>query len=126
MFESFALRQLLAFIAQATRIEKLPEREQEWPDFFDNTKGIGPVERQLFYKHRSGVMLPFKGHTRPVPIEEKIGIEAHITAVKFGTTSRARKFWRKLIESEEIPPEIWQLFGKTPEGAAQQIGRAHV
>jgi len=121
MFQTFWLRQLTAFLAQASRIEKLPEREKVWPDYFDNTDGIGPVKRTLFYKSSGGIMLPFKGKPGIIPIQEKVGIEAHITAVAFGTTARARKFWVKLIDAGEIPEMVWRLFGQVPTEAAQRM-----
>lgn len=121
MFQAFWLRQLVAFLNQTTGIEKLPPREKEWPDFFDSTDGIGPVKRKLFYKHSSGVMLPYKGRPSLLEPDQKVGVEAHITAVAFGTTSRARKFWVGLIDSGEIPDSIWQKFGETPTEAAQRM-----
>lgn len=121
MFNSFWIRQLVAFLAIQSGVEKLPERETEWPSYFDNTDGIGPVKRSLFYKHSSGVLLPFKGRPSPLAIEDKIGVEAHITAIAFGTTKKARKFWKGLIDSGDIPEELWRKFGATPAGAAERM-----
>ena len=115
MMLPFNYRWLIEFLKTA------PPREKEWPDFFDNTVGIGPVQRTLFYKHKSGVMLPYEGTPRPIPIEKKIGIEAHITAVEFGTGKKSRKFWTGLIDSGEIPEEEWKRFGEMPTEAAQRM-----
>lgn len=104
------LRQAIAALALAT-VEKEPERANEWPEFFDNTKGIGPIERTLFYKERhSGILLPYKGLPRPVPVENKIGVEAHITAVPFGTSRSARKFWLQQIHEGIFPEELLARF----------------
>ena len=104
------VRHLVSWARLAT-VETEPERAQGWPDFFDNTEGIGPVKRTLFYKDkRSGILLPFKGYAKPVPAEKKIGVEAHITAVPFGTTKSARAFWRKQIEQGLIPEPVVQLY----------------
>jgi hypothetical protein len=101
-FNSFWIRRLIA-LARST-VEKTPEQAQGWPDFFDNTEGIGGVQRTLFYKDkRSGIMLPYKGTPKPVDVTRKIGVEAHITAVAFGTTKRARAFWKKQLLSGVIP-----------------------
>lgn len=102
---SFWYRQLAA--ATRSVVETKPEPAKAWPDFFDNTEGIGPVQRPLFYQDkRSGILLPFKGRAKPIPIEEKIGIEAHITAVAYGTTARARKFWANQIRGDLLPEDI--------------------
>lgn len=114
------IRQAIAWLRLLT-VETLPERETEWPDYFDNTEGIGVVKRELFYHHRSGVMLPFKGSPTPIPVSSKIGIEAHITAVAFGTTARARKFWADLIMSSAIPPELAAKFGSSVDAQAQRM-----
>lgn len=119
-FSSFFVRQAIVWLRLLT-VETLPERETEWPDHFDNRDGIGPVKRELFYRHKSGIILPYKGEPTPMPVTSKIGIEAHITAVAFGTTSKARKFWRALIESGEIPPELAAKFGATIEAQAQRM-----
>lgn len=109
LLNSFWLRQFAA--AARSTVEKKPEIAQAWPDFFDNTEGIGPVKRPLFYKDkRSGILLPWKGRAKPIPIEEKIGIEAHITAVAYGTTKRARKFWADQINGGLIPDEILAFY----------------
>ena len=122
MLNTFLLRQIVSFLAVKSGFERLPERESEWPSYFDNTDGVGPVKRELFFRDkRSGVYLPYKGTPKPVAIEKKIGLEAHITAIAFGTTRSARKFWTNLIESGEIPDEIWKRYGKTVEVAAQRI-----
>lgn len=119
---SLWLRQLLAALAATSGYHKLPERETAWPHHFDNTDGIGPVARQLFYRDKgTGIYLPFKGMSAPVPVEQKIGIEAHITAIAFGTTRAARAFWSRLIEAGEIPDEIWQLYGDDVASAAQRM-----
>jgi len=108
---NFWIRQLLAFAMQASGVEVVPDQAMGWPDYFDNTDGIGEVKRTLFYKdRRSGIMLPYKGRAKPVEVESKIGIEAHITAVSFGTTKRARAFWRKQIEQGLIPDEVVQKY----------------
>jgi len=109
--QSFWIRRLVTWARQAT-IETVPERAQGWPDFFDNTKGIGPIERTLFYKDsRTGIMLPFKGRAEPVPIEQKTGVEAHITATAFGTTKAARAFWKKNITNGIIPMDVVAFYG---------------
>lgn len=110
MFTSIWIRQLVAALKLAT-VEQAPEPAQGWPDHFDNTEGIGPVKRPLFYKDKSsGILLPFKGRAIEVPPERKIGMEAHITAVPFGTTKRARAFWRRQIEQGLIPEEIVERY----------------
>lgn len=108
LLNSFLVRNLISMARSV--IEKRPDQAQGWPDFFDNTDGIGGVQRTLFYKSR-GVMIPFKGRTKPVPIESKIGIEAHITAAIFGTTRRARKFWKTQILDGIIPADVVAFFG---------------
>ena len=109
MLNTFWYRQLVA-LARST-VETKPERARAWPDYFDNTDGIGPVKRPLFYKDkRSGILLPYKGRAKPVPVEDKIGIEVHITAVAYGTTKRARKFWENQIRDGLIPQEVLNLF----------------
>lgn len=102
----FWFRQFISWSLKSAGIEKLPQRAESFPDYFDNTDGIGEVRRKLFYKHKSGVMLPFKGRPRPVDVGDKIGIEAHITAVSFGTTARSRKFWKTAIYNGLIPDEL--------------------
>lgn len=110
MLTTLWIRQLVAALRLAT-VETAPEPAQGWPDYFDNTEGIGPIQRTLFYKDkRSGILLPFKGRAKPVPVEKKIGVEAHITAIAFGTTKKARAFWRKQIEEGLLPDEVIQLF----------------
>jgi len=110
--QGFWIRQLVSWARQATGIETVPERAQGWPDYFDNTTGIGPIARTLFYKDtRTGIMLPFKGRAEPVRIEERIGVEAHITAIAFGTTKSARAFWKKNIENGLIPLDVVAKFG---------------
>lgn len=102
---SFFIRQLLA--AARRPFERAPERAQGWPSFFDNTDGIGSVKRVLFYKDKkTGVMLPYKGYAAPVQPKTKVGIEAHITAVPFGTTKSARAFWKKLILAGTLGDDI--------------------
>lgn len=108
MLETFWWRQFLALARSVA--EKKPERARAWPGFFDNTEGIGPVKRPLFYRHKSGVLLPFKGRPNLQPIEKKIGVEVHITAVAYGTTKRARKFWENQIREELIPKDILNKF----------------
>lgn len=106
---SFWLRQLIA--AANSTVEKKPEIATKWPDFFDNTDGIGSVKRPLFYKDkRSGILLPFKGRSAPVAVEDKIGVEVHITAVAYGTTKKARAFWTRLIRSGELDDTVIELF----------------
>jgi hypothetical protein len=113
--DPFWYRQLIALAKSVT--EKTPERGNDWPEYFDNTDGIGHVKRKLFYKdRRSGILLPYKGRSKPVPVEEKIGLEAHITAVSFGTTNRSRKFWSQLIASSELPKEVIDLYRKGFDG----------
>ncbi|MCH9637759.1 MAG: hypothetical protein K0U16_07430 [Gammaproteobacteria bacterium] len=122
MVNAFWLRRFLAMMAQAGQIiEQLPEPAANHPEYFDNRRGIGPVERKLFYKHRSGILLPFKGSPKEIPIEKRIGVCAHITAIAFGTTARKRKFWRKLIEDGTIDDVTWKLYGETPEAAAERM-----
>ena len=102
----FWLRQIAAAARQAT-VETVPERAQAWPEHFDNSKGIGPIARPLFYRdRRSGILLPYKGRAAPVPVKQKIGIEAHITAVAFGTTKKARAFWKEHLTSGLIPEDV--------------------
>lgn len=90
-------RQFLAASLQLVGVEQLPDRAAAWPDYFDNTEGIGDVRRPNFYKYSSAHMLPYKGRPQPVDVSKKIGIEAHITAVAFGTSRRRRKFWEGQI-----------------------------
>ncbi len=106
----FWFRQFIAWGLQSAGIETVPGRESAWPDYFDNTKGIGEVKRKLFYKSNGGVLLPFKGRPKPVLAETKIGIEAHITAVAFGTTKSARKFWLQAIQSGLIPDALLKKY----------------
>lgn len=118
---SFALRRVIAFLSIVSGYEKLPERETEWPAYFDNRDGISVVKRELFYKSRSGVLLPFRGDATPLSVTDKIGVEAHITAAEFGTTKKARAFWAGLITSGEIPAELVARFGQTVETQAQRM-----
>lgn len=107
----FWFRQFIAWSLQSTGIERLPERETAWPDYFDNTEGIGEIKRTLFYKHsQSGIYLPFKGRPNSVKPSTKIGIEAHITAVSYGTTKRSREFWLKCINDELIPDVLLKKY----------------
>jgi hypothetical protein len=107
----FWFRQFISWSLKSAGIESLPERATRWPDHFDNTKGIGEVQRTLFYKDkRTGLMLPFKGRGRPVDVSTKIGVEAHITAISFGTTKRARQFWLRAIEDGLIPEVLLQKY----------------
>lgn len=115
------IRQLVSWLKLSSGFEQEPPVEEEWPDFFDNTDGIGLVKRELFYKSKGGVLLPFKGRPSPVEVETKIGLEAHITGCNFGTSKRARKFWRGLIDSGDIPEDVWKLYGQTPKAAAQRM-----
>jgi len=109
--QSIFLRQLLASVAQRT-VESLPPRATRWPDYFDNTEGIGAIRRPAFYRdRRSGVLLPYKGRAAFVPPEQKIGIEAHITAVAFGTTRKARARWRKRIAEGKLPVDLLRKYG---------------
>jgi hypothetical protein len=121
MLGSFAVRQLVAWLKIVSGVEQLPEREVEWPAYFDNRDGIGIVQRELFYKSRSGVLLPFKGDATPIPVTSKVGLEAHITATAYGTTKKARAFWAGLITSGEISPELAAKFGATVEAQAQRM-----
>lgn len=98
-----------------------PSMVEEGPDYFDNTRGIGPVDRTLFYKHTSGILLPFKGAPQPVPLSRRIGICAHITAIAFGTSASKRKFWKRLIDDGTIDEATWKLYGETPDAAAQRM-----
>ncbi len=108
----FWFRQFIAWSLKSAGIEKVPDRAEAWPEYFDNTDGIGEVKRKLFYKDkRSGVMLPYKGRAKPVPAEKKIGIEAHITAVAYGTTKRARHFWWDAIVDGLVPEEFAERYG---------------
>lgn len=103
-------------------IETVAPIESEWSQpYFDNTDGIGPVKRELFYRHRSGVMLPYKGAPIDVPITSRIGVCAHITAIAFGTTSRQRRFWGLLIDDGTVPSDVWRKFGEVAEAAAQRM-----
>ena len=114
----FWFRQFISWSLKSTGIETVPERAANWPDYFDNTQGIGEVARTLFYKDKqSGVLLPFKGRARVVDVETKIGLEAHITAVAYGTTSKARKFWTNAIKQDLVPLELAIRFGLPGEVA---------
>ncbi len=107
----FWFRQFISWSLKSAGIERLPERATVWPDYFDNTEGIGEVKRALFYKDkRTGLMLPFKGRGRPADVSTKIGVEAHITAVSYGTRKRARKFWLRAIEDELIPEVLLKKY----------------
>ena len=107
----FWFRQFISWSLKSAGIEKLPERATVWPDHFDNTDGIGEVKRPLFYKDkRTGLMLPFKGRGRPVEASTKVGVEAHITAVSYGTTKRARRFWLRAIEDDLIPEVLLKKY----------------
>lgn len=125
----FWFRQFISWSLQSAGIERLPDRETAWPDHFDNTEGIGEVRRQLFYKHsQSGIYLPFKGRPNPVDPSTKVGIEAHITAVSYGTTARAQKFWLKAINDNLIPDVLLKKYQAraledegSPEFAAQRM-----
>lgn len=109
-FGSFWARQFGALLRAP--FEQTPERALGWPDYFDNTTGIGPVDRPLFYKDkRSGILLPYKGRAKPVDVSTKIGVEAHITAVAYGTTKRARAFWRRQLADGLIPPDVVAHYG---------------
>lgn len=114
LLHAFWARQVLAALARLT-VESVPERAHGWPgwpEYFDNTSGIGSVERPTFYKdRRSGVLLPFRGRAKPVPVEEKTGVEAHITAVPFGTTRKARKFWKQQIAEVKVPNDVVERYG---------------
>jgi hypothetical protein len=113
-------RQFITWGLLSAGVVQLPDRASEWPDHFDNTQGIGEVQRTLFYKDkRTGIMLPFKGRAKPVEPDTKIGIEAHITAVAYGTTRRARKFWEKAIGDGLVPD--WERWGATHAEAAQRM-----
>lgn len=118
----WSFRQWIALALRSAGIEKLPPREAGWPDHFDNCEGIGAVKRTLFYKHKSGVMLPFKGRPRPVDVAQKIGVEAHITAVAFGTTARARRFWATQIRDEVVTD--WRRFAVGAPGNGGEIEHA--
>jgi len=122
MLSNFWIRHVISWLQITSGMVQLPERETEWPAYFDNTDGIASVKRPLFFKERhSGIYLPYKGLPNLVPVESKVGVEAHITAVAFGTTSSARKFWLKLIESGTIPEELCKRFGAEPEAQAQRM-----
>lgn len=105
------------FIAAALRlvgVEQLPPAAKVWPDFFDNTTGIGDVQRPDFYKHKpSGKMLPFKGRPNPVDPSSKIGVEAHITAVAFGTSRWRRRFWRQAVKDGKLSDDLLERYGWT-------------
>jgi hypothetical protein len=123
MLHSLLARQVLATLAQLT-VERLPTRASAWPDYFDNTDGIGYVRRPLFYKEAySGIMLPFKGRSRVVPPEERFGIEAHITAIAFGTTRKARGVWKQRIEGCLMTKEVIERYGGSIEDVGDQIDR---
>ena len=114
----FWFRQFLSWSLKSAGIETVPERAANWPDYFDNTEGIGEVKRTLFYKDkRSGIFLPFKGRAKPVEAETKIGVEAHITAIAYGTTKRARRFWINAIKEGLVSLETARKFGFTGEPA---------
>lgn len=117
----FWFREYISWSLRLVGVEELPPRASEWPGFFDNTNGIGPVQRELFYKHSSGVLLPFKGRPAAVDASTKIGVEAHITAVAFGVSKRAKKFWSGLITTGDLPEEIWKLFGATTDEAVMRL-----
>jgi hypothetical protein len=109
---SLWLRRFIAAARLAT-IETAPDRAVGWPDHFDNTAGIGPIQRPLFYKDkRSGILLPYKGRAAPLAVEEKIGIEAHITAIAFGVTDKAIRFWMKQLRSGLIPQDVVAFYAR--------------
>lgn len=120
----FWFRQFISWSFKSVGIEKVPERSTKWPDYYDNTEGIGEVKRTLFYKDkRTGLMLPFKGRGKPVSAERKIGVEAHITAIAFGTTKRSRSFWLRAIDDDLVPDVLLE---KYQQEALEEEGGASV
>jgi hypothetical protein len=78
--------------------EKLPDRADQFPEYFDNINGpLALKYREPFYQNGSQ-MLKFKGYTKKLSPEEKVGVCVHQTAIEFGTSSYRRKFWRKIID----------------------------
>ena len=118
----FWFREYISWSLRLVGVEELPPRATQWPGFFDNTDGIGPVKRELFYKHSSGVMLPFKGRPSPVDVSRKIGVEAHITAAAFGVSKNSKAFWKKLITTGDVPEEEWRRFGDDVDEAVLRMG----
>ncbi len=118
----FWFRQFLSWSLKSAGIETVPERAANWPDYFDNTQGIGEVGRTLFYKDkRSGILLPFKGRARAADLAKKIGVEAHITAIAYGTTKKARRFWTNAIQEELVPLELAIRFGLPKDAPANDV-----
>lgn len=115
--QPFWLRSLIGQLKQGTGIEQLPPRAKAWPDFFDNTEGIGDVKRKAFYKKS----LTYKGRLGEYPIEKKIGIELHQMACKFGTSSSRRRFWAKAINDGRIPDELLEKFKEGLEGERGEV-----
>ena len=81
-------------------VEKLPEKDEQFPDYFDNIHGPLAVKyRKPFYKYGNKTLM-FKGYSRPLRPEDKIGICLHQTGVEFGTSRWRRSFWRKVIDND--------------------------
>lgn len=121
LLQAFWARRWIASIARAT-IESLPQQTEERPEYFDNTGGIGTVRRPAFYKDkRSGKMLTFEGRAQELSPEDKLGVEAHITAVAFGTTKNARKLWKNKIESGELSSLVLEPYRLGMEGDVERI-----
>ena len=113
----FWLRSLIAKVNQASGLEQLPPRATAWPDFYDNTNGIGEVERPAFYKNN----LTYKGRSGEYPIEKKIGIEFHQMAITFGTRSSRRRFWAKAIKDSRIPDDLLAQYKDGLTGSPESI-----
>lgn len=89
-------------------VEKLPEKAERFPDYFDNIHGpLAAKYRKPFYKYGNKTLM-FKGYSKPLRPEEKTGICLHQTGVEFGTSRRRRAFWRKVIDSD---PETVRAHG---------------
>lgn len=81
-------------------IEKLPERADQFPEYFDNIHGpLAKKYREPFYKY-GGKMLKFKGYRSPLNPEAKEGLCLHQTGAEFGTSRWRRSFWRKVIDKD--------------------------
>lgn len=113
----FWLRSLIGQLKQGIGLEQIPPRAAAWPDFFDNTEGIGGVARKAFYKKG----LTYKGRPGAYPIEKKIGIELHQMACTFGTSKGRRRFWLKAIADEKIPAALMEKYEEGLTGSRSEI-----
>ena len=95
----FWMRQLWDTVLKLL-VEKVPDRDVEFPDYFDNIHGPLAVKyREPFYTYGTK-KLKFKGYSRPLKPEDKVGLCLHQTGVNFGTSRRRRAFWRKVIDND--------------------------